>query len=500
MKKKKIIYIILLATIICYMLTAYCVRRKNDENYKEAKRHIKNKNYNEAMLILEELGEYMDAKIILEDVQNKAFVKSTYEEGNQYLEDKNYLKAIEKYESVIEYEDSLTKMKEACYCLALQYMSNKTYDKAKEYFIKANDYKDSMLYLSKLEVQTAEEAKKNIYEEALEQYNDDEYEMAIELFKMIEDYKESKQYIENSYFNLRRMDKNNILTAGIGTSIAVTNENKVLTAGKKEEEQCNVNEWKNIVSVDTYDYYTIGLRKDNKVSVAGICDNFDLKNTSTWENIVDIAAGEQFVMGLSEQGQVYVEGTNASRNIKVDDWENVKAIDAGWDFAVGLGLDGKLFFTGACEEQLEDYNTEKDKWKNVVNISSGGGGDVNTCRSKGHTVGLCKDGTVVVIGDNKWGQKQAEGWTDIIKVVAGDWYIVGLQENGKVLITGENKKGTKYINEDILDLCQKDIVDISAGFGHTLCLKEDGSVLLFGFDEENIQNKDIKKWENLLVQ
>lgn len=431
MKNKKILYVIILIALGCYMGTAYYVRKQNDVMYAKVEELIKDRNYEEAIPILEDLDEYKDAKVILEEVKEKAIVKEAYNMGNKYLEDKQYMKAIEMYESVIEYEDSEEKVREASYYLALNYIDENKYDEAKEYFIKADGYKDSVLYLSKLEVLTAEKAKETIYEEALQKYNDDEYEEAIELFEMIEDYKDSKEYIEECNLCLKRINRNNILAAGVRTSVAITSTNEVRAVGNNVAGQCNVENWEDIVSVDTYGCFTIGLRKDGRVSVAGVYDGFDFRGTSAWENIIDVAAGEQFVLGLSENGKVYVETTNASQNIKTEAWENVMTIDAGWDFAVGLTKNKELLFTGEYGKQLEEYEKDKDKWKNVVNISSGGGGDVSTCRSKGHTVGLCKDGTVVAIGDNNYGQCDVEGWTDMIKVVAGDWYTVGLQAGGE---------------------------------------------------------------------
>lgn len=43
-----------------------------------------------------------------------------------------------------------------------------------------------------------------------------------------------------------------------------------------------------------------------------------------------------------------------------------------------------------------------------------------------------------------------------------------------------------------------DIVDISAGFGQTLCLKEDGTVFAFGFNEDGKCEKT-RDWENILA-
>ena len=41
-----------------------------------------------------------------------------------------------------------------------------------------------------------------------------------------------------------------------------------------------------------------------------------------------------------------------------------------------------------------------------------------------------------------------------------------------------------------------DIVDIAAGFGQTVCLKKDGTVIAFGFDDEH-KISDTYKWKNV---
>lgn len=66
---------------------------------------------------------------------------------------------------------------------------------------------------------------------------------------------------------------------------------------------------------------------------------------------------------------------------------------------------------------------------------------------------------------------------------------------GNVFITGENFEHTQYIDEEIWSGLSN-IVDISAGFGQSVFLKEDGSVVTMGFDDEN-KISETKFWKNL---
>ena len=58
-----------------------------------------------------------------------------------------------------------------------------------------------------------------------------------------------------------------------------------------------------------------------------------------------------------------------------------------------------------------------------------------------HTVGLCKDGTVVATGDNNAQQCDVGSWTDIVAIAAGDSFTMGLRRDGTVLTVGSTEKG-----------------------------------------------------------
>ena len=58
-----------------------------------------------------------------------------------------------------------------------------------------------------------------------------------------------------------------------------------------------------------------------------------------------------------------------------------------------------------------------------------------------HTVGLKSDGTVVAVGDNKYGQCDVSEWTDIVAIAAGWSHTVGLKSDGTVVAVGDNDDG-----------------------------------------------------------
>lgn len=71
-----------------------------------------------------------------------------------------------------------------------------------------------------------------------------------------------------------------------------------------------------------------------------------------------------------------------------------------------------------------------------------------------HTVGLCKDGTVVAAGSNDEGQCNVSEWREIIAIAAHHRHTVGLRKDGTVVATGANEDGQCEVKEwrDILTI------------------------------------------------
>ena len=58
-----------------------------------------------------------------------------------------------------------------------------------------------------------------------------------------------------------------------------------------------------------------------------------------------------------------------------------------------------------------------------------------------YTVGLKSDGTVVAVGDNKYGRCDVSDWTDIVAVSTGFFHTVGMKSDGTVVAVGNNQYG-----------------------------------------------------------
>lgn len=104
-----------------------------------------------------------------------------------------------------------------------------------------------------------------------------------------------------------------------------------------------------------------------------------------------------------------------------------------------------------------------------------------------HTVALKSDGTVIAVGDNKYGQCKVSDWGDIVAVAAGNVHMatntgnahtVGLKSDGTVTAIGWNKHDQCNVSE------WRDIVTVSAGWCHTVGVKSDGTVVAVGRNNE----------------
>jgi alpha-tubulin suppressor-like RCC1 family protein len=93
------------------------------------------------------------------------------------------------------------------------------------------------------------------------------------------------------------------------------------------------------------------------------------------------------------------------------------------------------------------------------------------------TLGLKSDGTVVAVGDNKYGRCDTKSWQDIIAIAAGKSHVVGLKPDGTVVSAGYN-----HFDEIKTD-SWRDIVAIATCFCNTAGLKSDGTVVVVGDNE-----------------
>lgn len=477
---------------IAFFIFAFWQRHNYSYQYEEAIKNLKEEKYEEAIITLRKLYGYKDVEQKLEEAV--CLLAEKYINKNEYQE------AIDLLQNVKDCNRAEALLESAKYGLAIDYFYRGEYESAKREFYEIRDYQDSKAYLAQIDLLTVDSSKTIVFKNAKDSFDSGDYYKAIEYLKSLKkagylDSDGEKLLLECDN-QIRRRSLQNTVAAGIRNSVAIHQDGSVLCAGDRPIPIESVQEFKYIESIDTYGELVIGLRTDGTVQAVGRYDNatkeVDVKN---WNNVKDIAAGEQFVIALNEDGTVYGDGHKDDGQLELENWKDIIAIDAGWSFSVGLTKDHKLIYAGNDQGQQAKFNYNDSLWKDVVNISAGGGS--TKYKGKGHTVGLKSDGTVVAIGDNEYGQCDVNTWTDVIKVVAGDMHTVGLKADGTILVTGIDNNGINSADKELISSVSN-AVDVAAGYGHTLCLLSDGSIVAFGYNDAN-KRTGANKWTDILI-
>ena len=151
-------------------------------------------------------------------------------------------------------------------------------------------------------------------------------------------------------------------------------------------------------------------------------------------------------------------------------------ISAGGAHTVALNKDGTVVAVGNNNYGQCDTN----KWRNIVSISAG----------SRHTVGLKKDGTVVAVGDSNYGQCDVSDWRDIISIAVGTKHIVGIKKDGTVVAVGDNGYGQCDVSD------WRDIISTAVGTKHTVGLKKDGTVVAVG--DNGYGQCDVSDWKDIV--
>ena len=116
-----------------------------------------------------------------------------------------------------------------------------------------------------------------------------------------------------------------------------------------------------------------------------------------------------------------------------------------------------------------------------------------------HMVALRQDGTVIAVGDNRYGQCDVSTWTNIISIFANDYQTIGISKDGTILAVGKDE-GTvngKQVHPDHLNVSSwKDIYKVAAGTVHTVGLRTDDTVI--GTGDNTMQQIDTRDWVDIV--
>lgn len=212
-----------------------------------------------------------------------------------------------------------------------------------------------------------------------------------------------------------------------------------------------------------------------------------------------ISGGNTHTMAIKEDGTVWVWGDYGDRNIlmpeKVPNLERVIEVSAGNKYALALQDEGTVWAWG--ESRIGDG---KGKYNEIpVQVKGLSGIKKISAAYDGHCLALKSDGTVWAWGNDLSLETEPEpfkigGLPNIVDIAAESYYSFAIDIYGVVWAWGENKS----------ELPQKvpgisGIIDISAGQSHILALKKDGTVWIWKYDDRALVYKGQQEGENLAV-
>lgn len=188
------------------------------------------------------------------------------------------------------------------------------------------------------------------------------------------------------------------------------------------------------------------------------------------------------VFAIKNDGTVSACGNNEDGLLNIETWRDIVKIAPGTFHTVGLRKDGTLVvLSDSYVRRSEPQNMEA--WKNVT--------DVVTCHMT--TIALHSDGTCSVYSvDNRGTFPRNNIWSDIVQIDASQTNVVGLRSDGTVAGSGLN------ISNQLSGIGSfTNVKSVITGTGKIVGLTEDGRVLysgsLTGGQEEAGKWSNIKK-------
>ena len=199
---------------------------------------------------------------------------------------------------------------------------------------------------------------------------------------------------------------------------------------------------------------------------------------SAWTGVEKIYAGPGYSLGLRADGTVLIAGSAPGGvSLDVSDWTDVTELCPAAAFVAGLRRDGTVLVTGDLRG-LEDVGS----WTDVTRLFTDG---------EEILAALCADGSVLAGSPDFY---SVSDWRDVKDLALGRSLILGLTADGRVLAAGDTASARgveRWIN----------IRQIAAGEESCFGLTVDGTVISddrYNENEENQMGRDpVYSWKGV---
>lgn len=195
--------------------------------------------------------------------------------------------------------------------------------------------------------------------------------------------------------------------------------------------------------------------------------------------IAAVATGTHHGLFLDESGGLAGWGRNLRGEAKPPvGATNLVNVAAGGGHSLALRRDGTLLAWG-------------QNWAGQTNVPSAATNLVALSAGWAHSAALRADGEVLVWGDNEYQQLELPpSATNVIALDCGYYHTLALRADGRVISWGlggyassVDEQGEPFPpTADEVPASATNIVAVSAGWGHSLAVREDGTVLAWGDD------------------
>ena len=360
--------------------------------------------------------------------------------------------------------------------------------------------------------------------------------------------------------------------------VALTADGMLRLAGQCPVGEDDVRALSGVRSVSVSDTHVAALLGSG-ITVALGDNRYGQCNTKNWSTVADIVCGRYFTAGVSRRGQIYIVGGSRYLRYKVRTWKNIAGVFTDYEGTTlyAITADGRLLSSARLP-------LKASKWRNLVCVSAYGnaiwgvtaGGRLLSTEgnlklmsdkkqyvacavSAEHVIALTRDGQIIAVGNNQFGQSNAVRFGTLFsdfdemieyrrqgklrmteqehryqsrltdaeryrsRMACGKHLMACINAEGRVLTTAElpeskawsrvravacgnahvlalHENGTVSAGGNNLDGCAdvahwKGIKTIAAGKYHSLGLTEDGRVLFAGRNERGQGN--LTDWKHI---